>query len=94
MKISRQSSLTKLKTSPLLKELHKRRILIWHKFVKVSRSSSSILIICWNDITKKNMLKQKSTKTTFNQSIEIKISKPCIATHMIHTHKGKKKQLR
>jgi hypothetical protein len=75
------------------KELHKRGIFIWHKFVKVSQLSSLVMIICWNDITKKNILRQKSAKTTFNQFIEIKTSKPSQHTHD-QTHKGKKKQLR
>jgi len=72
-------TITNLKTifSPLPKELHKKRILVWHKFVKVS--SSLVLIICWNDITKKNMLKQKLATMAFNQFIEIKISN--LATH-------------
>jgi tRNA1(Val) A37 N6-methylase TrmN6 len=38
------------------------------------------------------MFKQNSAKMTFNQFIEIKISKPH-NTHMIQTRKGKKKQL-
>jgi hypothetical protein len=64
----------------LPKELHKKEILGWHTFVKVS--SSLILIIYWNDITEKNMLSQKLAMMAFNQFIEIKISKPC-NTHMI-----------
>jgi hypothetical protein len=68
-------TITNIKTifSPLPKGLHKKGILVWHKFVKFS--SSLVLIICWNIITK-NMLRQKLDTMAFNQFIEIKISKP------------------
>jgi hypothetical protein len=79
-KISKQFSFHKQKISPFPKELHKKGIFVWHTFVKVS--SSLILIISWNDITKKNMLRQKLAMMAFNQFIEIKISKPR-NTHMI-----------
>jgi mannose/fructose/N-acetylgalactosamine-specific phosphotransferase system component IIB len=70
----------------LPKKLHKKGIIVWHKFVKVS--SSLVLIICWNDIIEKNKLKQKLATMAFNQFIEIKISKPH-NTHIIWTHKEK-----
>jgi hypothetical protein len=72
-KISKQSSPHKQRTSPLPKKLHKKGIIVWHKFVKVS--SSLVLIICWNDITEKSMLRKKIAMMVFNQFIEIKISR-------------------
>jgi len=51
-------------------------------FLDVKVSSSLILIISWNNITEKNMLRQKLAMMAFNQFIEIKISK-LRNTHMI-----------
>jgi hypothetical protein len=60
----------------LPKELHKKGILVWHTFVKVS--SSLVLIISWNDITEKNMLRQKLAMMAFNQLLKSKF--PNLAT--------------